>query len=430
LSESTRLQPTIGLPLVDQATLSACTHVADRLELEADDLAEQMTDLVLEEIAEYSALGSPAVRQGVLEHSRDHVKAVIRSIRSWSLPKQTELAFVRERGALRATQQLPLSALLHSYRLGHRVVWQRLVRLLEGSDDVLQSSLALTSLTLAYTEQISSALAEGYTERQRLLLLQIDRDRRDLLERILRGTFDRRSDTARAASQFALVPGGDYLVVVVSDSSTSTESLNGETLTHAAETLRRHFALGVAQPFVVVRHAEVVCVLPLARARAAALVHLTRQSLAQLRERGQRWHAGISTVCAGLAEVSRGYQEALLAADLATATSETPVCALLELRVSEYLLARADVTATRMIPTAWRQLCESPHPDDRALVETLVAYLKADLSVAATAERLAVHPNTVSYRLRKAAQRLDRDLSRFSDLVEVLTWIRIWATHG
>ena len=36
-----------------------------------------------------------------------------------------------------------------------------------------------------------------------------------------------------------------------------------------------------------------------------------------------------------------------------------------------------------------------------------------------------VHPNTVSYRLRKLGHRLERDLTRFSDLVEVLTWSRV-----
>jgi sugar diacid utilization regulator len=387
-----------------------------------------MTDAVLEEIPEYAALASSAARQAVFEHSRDHVRAIVRAIHTWSLPTDAELAFVRERGALRAGQQVPLSALLRSYRLGHRVVWQRLVHLLDASDNVLPSSLALTSLTLAYTEQISTALAEGYSERQRVLVLQVDRDRRDFLETILQGTFvqDRHSETARAASRFALVPGGDYVVVVVQGSSTGADqSDRGEALTHGAETVRRHFAPGVAQPFVVVRHAEIVCVAPIARVRASAVARLTREALAELRRRGGAWRAGISTVCGGLGEVARGYQEARLAADLAASDAGEGVCALLELRVSDYLLARADDTATRMIPTAWRQLCESPHPDDSLLVETLLAFVRADLNSAATAEALAVHPNTVSYRLRKVGQRLDRDLSRFADLVEILAWIRI-----
>jgi DNA-binding PucR family transcriptional regulator len=63
--------------------------------------------------------------------------------------------------------------------------------------------------------------------------------------------------------------------------------------------------------------------------------------------------------------------------------------------------------------------------DDRSLVETLLAYAEADLSVSVTGVALSIHPNTVSYRLRKLGQRLGRDLSHFSDVVEVLAWFRI-----
>jgi len=81
----------------------------------------------------------------------------MRAVRDWRLPT-TEGPGVRAalRASLRATQELPLSALLHSYRRSaHRTVWNHLVHLLTGSDDVLDASLALTALTLAYTELIS-----------------------------------------------------------------------------------------------------------------------------------------------------------------------------------------------------------------------------------------------------------------------------------
>jgi hypothetical protein len=413
---------TSELPSLTPATRRACEQVATRLAVQAVEVATCMTDAVLEEIPEYAAFAAPGPRQVVFDHSLDHVHAIVRVIETWRLPSMTELVFVRERASLRATQQLPLSALLHSYRLGHRTVWRRLVQLLEGSEQVLEASLALTALTLAYTELISTVLADGYTERQRHLLLEVDRDRRELLERILRGTFDRHSETAALASTFALAPGGDYLVVALARPSADTAP-TGEALTRGAETLKRRLALGVAQPFVVVRHAEIVSIAPLARARAAALAHLTREAVAELQKLGESWSGGISTVCNGLGEVVRGYHEAQNATELATTLR--PVCALLELRVHDYLLARADETAVRMIPAAARRVFESTQSDDRILVDTLRTYVEADLSLAMTAEKLEVHPNTVSYRLRKLGQRLERDLTRFSDLLEVLTWSRV-----
>jgi hypothetical protein len=413
---------TSGLPSLDPTTRQTCQQVAARLALQAVDVASSMTDAVFDEVPEYRLLLAPGPRQAVFDHSLDHVRAIARAIETWCLPSSADLTFVRERASLRATQQMPLSALLHSYRLGQLTVWQRLVQLLEGSAQVLEASLALTSLTLAYTEVISTVLADGYTERQRHLLLEVDRDRRELLERILAGTFDRQSDTARLASTFALTPGGDYLVAALTWAP-EPAAPTSEVLTRGAETLKRYFALGVAQPFVVVRQAEIVSIAPLARARAATLAHLTRQAVIELGGLGESWSGGISTVCNGLGEVARGYQEARQATQLATPAR--PVCALLELRVHDYLLERADETARRMIPAAARRVLESPSADDQLLVQTLWAYLEADLSLAMTADRLEVHPNTVSYRLRKLGQRLERDLTRFSELLEVLTWSRL-----
>lgn len=414
---------TPGLPPLHPLTRDTCDQVADRLASEAAEVADRMTTAVLEEVPAYATLRSAELRAVIFQHSLEHVHAVARTIRMWSLPTTDELVFVRERGAMRAAQHVPLSALLHSYRLGHRTVWQHLVEYLTGCDRVVEATLALTALTLAYTDVISGALAEGYTERQRQLLVQVDRDRRDALERILQGGFDRHSETARLASRFALVHGADYLVVVVTAEPSAATPPDSDAHSRAADTLRRNLEPGVAQPFVVVRHGEIISVAPLARARASALATLVRQAIAELQARGERWYAGTSTVCPSLGEVARGYQEARVALDMATSMGGT--CALLEVRVSDYLLQRTDETALRMIPPAGRQVLQSAHADDRLLVETLRAHIRANLAVTETAEALAVHPNTVTYRLRKLGQRLDRDLGKFSELVEVMAWLRV-----
>src|SRR5215469_16185570 len=143
-----------------------------------------MTDAVFDEIPAYARLASPGQREAVRAHSREHVRVVIQTVRTWTLPPIAELGFVRERAALRASQQLPLSALLHSYRLGHRAVWQRLVRILADLDAGIDAALSLSTLTLSYTELISVALAEGYVDHQRGTLMQLDRGRRDLLDHI------------------------------------------------------------------------------------------------------------------------------------------------------------------------------------------------------------------------------------------------------
>jgi DNA-binding PucR family transcriptional regulator len=122
--------------------------------------------------------------------------------------------------------------------------------------------------------------------------------------------------------------------------------------------------------------------------------------------------AGVSTACEGLAEIGRGYGEARRALRHAT-----PVAALEEISLFDYLAESADDTAQRLTPRGIDQLAP--------LAETLQAYAGCDLNVARTAEHLDVHPNTVHYRLRRVQELTGRDPRRFADLVELTTALRL-----
>jgi len=411
-----------ALPVLDAATRSACDTVAERLEREAADLAASMTDAVFREVPVYSSQPTPAMQETVLAHSLDHVHAVARTIRRWCLPSSDELAFVRARAALRAAQHMPLSALLHSYRIGHRTVWERMVAVVGDEHDAFDAMLALTTLTLNYTDVISAALADGYVESQQRQLLELDRDRRDLLEALLRGGLPQNADTLRLAASFDLVPTSEFVVAVVAGLTTE-QPPTAEALLRACETVRRHLSVLVAQPFVVVRNHELIAIVALARGRPASVARVIRQTHAELSVRVERWAVGISTICAGLTEVGRGYEEARRALEVVPDCGG--VVALLEMPVSAYLLERADATAVRMVPPAGRRLFESDSPADSILVDTLLEYARADMAVRIAAERLCVHPNTVTYRLEKIERILGRDPTRFSDLVEVLAWAEL-----
>jgi DNA-binding PucR family transcriptional regulator len=62
---------------------------------------------------------------------------------------------------------------------------------------------------------------------------------------------------------------------------------------------------------------------------------------------------------------------------------------------------------------------------DGTLAATLRAYADCDMNVARAAERLVVHPNTVHYRLRRAAETTGRDPRRFGELLELLLALRL-----
>src|SRR5688572_23838770 len=78
------------------------------------------------------------------EHSRRHVRAFVAAARSGRPPTGEELAFVRQRGAQRARELLPLAAVLQSYLLGQRLMWEAVVERAAGDEP---AALALTAAT-------------------------------------------------------------------------------------------------------------------------------------------------------------------------------------------------------------------------------------------------------------------------------------------
>lgn len=131
---------------------------------------------------------------------------------------------------------------------------------------------------------------------------------------------------------------------------------------------------------------------------------------------GVTLRAGLSLPCTGLHEVPRGYAEAHRAL---AQVGGGGVVALSEVALFDYLVGAADATLQRLIAPELRRFLA-----DEVLVETVAAYLDADLNVQAAADRLTVHANTVHYRLRKVTELTGRSTRSFRDLLELLTAAR------
>jgi PucR family transcriptional regulator, purine catabolism regulatory protein len=162
----------------------------------------------------------------------------------------------------------------------------------------------------------------------------------------------------------------------------------------------------------------------------ASISRQTRQAIRGALDRAAEWlrrahglelRAGVSAVCAGLAELAGGYAEA--ASALRHAGPDRPAVALEDVGLLDHLTAGADAAAAPLVPAGARRLATA----DGALAATLRAYADCDLNVARTAQRLTVHPNTVRYRLRRIHEITGRDPRRFGALAELLTALDLLA---
>jgi hypothetical protein len=378
--------------------------ILDRIEARAPEVAMNMVTAIREEVAAYRAIRDPTVGAEVLAHAEEHVHAFVRSGRTGRPPSGAELEFVRERGVKRARELLPLDALLETYLLGQRVTWEAIVAEAGQSPEGLSAAQQLTRTTFTYTHAINVAVADAYMRTRQQVLAEADRMQRDMLDTLLAG------GTPAGTEQAGLDPEAAHVVVVA--------RLEGERLRLAVDAVAR-----VAGPdaFVVPRHEEVVAVLRLhvRRGPREFAGALSRAAADILRTRGASLRAGVSTLCSDLGEVARGYGEAQQA--LRHASAERPAIALEDVALMDYLAAGTDRTARRLVPAAARRLAESDGP----LAETALAYAECDLNVARTAQRLALHPNTVHYRLRRIEELTGLDPRRFADLMELVTAIRV-----
>jgi sugar diacid utilization regulator len=85
-----------------------------------------------------------------------------------------------------------------------------------------------------------------------------------------------------------------------------------------------------------------------------------------------------------------------------------------DISLVEDLAVSSSDNVGRLIPQRTRQALADPE-----LRTTLQAYIAANLSVAATAKALILHPNSVRYRLKRIATLTGRDPRQFSDLFEL-----------
>lgn len=389
----------------------------DEFERRREPVARRLVNVMRSEIPEYTGLmgprgsASPEFQREVLDHALEHVDAFVRCARSGRAPAGDELDFVRRRAEVRARELLPLDALMRAYLIGQRVWWETLVEQAGDDADDLRALAGITTSTFRYTQAISAAVAETFTQIRQGLTADRDRSRRDLLESLLAAGEDVPEELLRRAEQLGLDPAGAYVVAVaVADGQAPLRLL--------AETIAWHSGPEPASVFVVPRHEEAIAVI--AGEPAEVRGALERGAAHLLRAHGVRMLAGIGTRSHGLGFVAGGYREAHQA--LQHAAPGVPVVALADVTLFDHLTATADASTRRLVPEEVRRLAHEP-----ALVDTLRAYAAADLNVAEAARRLVVHANTVHYRLGRVQQLSGCDPRRFGDLVELLASLSLLA---
>lgn len=399
--------------------------IVDRMDADLVRITDLMVARIREEIPEYRAIVDESIIADVRSDCEENVRIIARSWRTGDGPAEEDLGFIRNVATRRASQLVPLDALLHAYRVGHRVLWEWILEVGRGRSGWEAVVLDLTATILRHIDVVSTALADAYVKETQRLRSDLDRARRDLLEDLVTGRFLGREGAAIRAVEIGLDPRASYLLAVFQAASASETEDDAASLGRIADVVSQCMEEDGMAALVVSRHQETVAVRSVADGRFA---DDARRVVSTLRARGVAIRAGVSTRCDGLADIPRAYEEAHGALEMAR-TSGPDVVALTEASLLDYLVARADATARRMVTEGARLLAEADARAGGDLVETLGAYVDCGLNIEATARELVVHANTVHYRLRKIASITGRNARDVRAVLDLALGVRVLRQH-
>ncbi|CAM5584394.1 PucR family transcriptional regulator OS=Streptomyces tendae OX=1932 GN=GUR47_04875 PE=3 SV=1 [Streptomyces tendae] len=304
-------------------------------------------------------------------------------------------------GASRAEQGLPLDALLHAFRLGGSLVWQRLVEeTSRAAPEDVRLLVHVAADVWNFVDEHCTLVADAYRQTE----WQIGRRRENRARLLAAGLLDgtgRIADLPEAARILGLPEQGRYVVVAVTGGPPARSGAVRAAAVPPGSQV--HWHAGAEADYGIV----------LVGAREGLPDPHEPTTAAPAPVPGLR--IGVGSPVEGLAAVG----DARRLAD--TALAICPVAGG-TVRLADHLPAALVVSS----PELGRALAEKVlgpllrlEPADReVLLDTLTTWLDCDGSAQRAGERLYCHRNTVLNRLRRCEQLTGRSLARPADVVE------------
>ncbi|MFJ5775433.1 PucR family transcriptional regulator [Streptomyces sp. NPDC093094] len=291
-------------------------------------------------------------------------------------------------GATRAEQGVPLDALLHAFRLGGSLVWQRLVEeTSRTAPEDVRLLVHVASDIWNFVDEHCTLVADAYRQVERQLAWQRENRVRVLAAALLDGT-SRIADLPETAQALDLPEHGRYAVLAVGGGT-------GQRTAGPVPGVRVHWHQGAEVDYgiALVGDADLPAV-----------------------PAGGGLRIGVSGTVSGLAAVGDARAQADLA--LGLCPPEGGAVRLAEHLPAALVVSRPDL-GTALAEQVLGALSGLDPADREVLLDTLAAWLACDGSAQRAGERLYCHRNTVLNRLRRFEQLTGRSLQRPSDVVEV-----------
>lgn len=360
--------------------------VSPALSASAGDLASAVAKRVIDELPVYRALPADEV-EAVAYRCIELFAAMLAERRA---ARDSELTELRTAGALRAEEGVPLEAVLHAYHIGMGMMaaW-----LTEGArpDDIADVQV-VTAMVIDYLRRLTIAVSSAYFEERQTMESQENSGRRSLMSALVAG-----EDLDGVVARTGLRLAPNYLVLNMAIGENEEERGLGLSGTVAGRRkvrrLQAEFDRLAGEPALTVIDSGGGLVLvpcpsspPDWEQLRVGVRHLIRILGADLHMAG---------VVAVPADVPAAVEQTADILRLVTRSGRPPGLYRLADVLLDYQLSRPSA-AQRELAALLGPLSGKPE-----LMQTLESYLGTGLNRRATAATLAVHANTVDYRMRR-----------------------------
>jgi sugar diacid utilization regulator len=262
--------------------------------------------------------------------------------------------------------------------------------------------------------------------RERVVAAAARQVRDDLVEGLLLGTAHGNSEVGRWARHLGYDASREHRVLTVAIEPTGSEGAAGS----AAGALRERVATAIDHFFtsrtpgatIAIREGEVVIVVPHQGAQSAAgkaTAQLAGACLARMRVLFPQAvvTVGIGGSCREPTEIARSYGEARRTINaLIRLGRQGQAVAFEDLGIHRLLLQVPDLAELKSFATDILGELDRQHPQRGAeLLVTLACYFRENNSPMRAAQKLHVHPNTVTYRIRRVQEITGLRLDTYRD---------------
>lgn len=383
-----------------------------------DEIAHSAAVTMWDEIEAYAVHDDRGFRSEVESHCAQVFTAFTETLADRREPTRADFPWTGRHAMRRVDIGIALADFMKAFRIGQIALWDGVLDGVSQDPSTKDAALLIVGQVMRTIEVGSTAAAEAYLEAQQFQLADSARLARDLLEDLLEG----RPPTVRPRLEMLADVGiseGAPLAVVVG----SLAVPGGGSTDRAAHALLRSALNNPGRGLVVVRHDEVVAVVPVEEGGEDRMLTRVRGGVAALAGHGVFPVVGVSSVHPGFLDIPEAYEEARMARR--SLRGRAGVQSLSRMSTLDYLVQTHDRTARRLVRPQVRTFVQEDLAAGGVFVETLRRYVACDLNAKLAAMELHVHANTVYYRLERIAERTGCDVRRVEELIDLLLAISL-----